>query len=185
MADRSITRMVDRGGSRVRIYRRLDHTRPGQQERRIMAARGLRWCTGCREWLPSGDVLRQGRCRPCTNLEERRRYAADPGVREKIKNRRDRRRRMAERVPPLARELLLEMFDGECAYCSEPAKTWDHIFAVSKGGQTVPGNIVPACVSCNSRKRAKDIFAWLVEAPEIKPFTIEYLAHVLGDARDG
>ncbi|UYZ58071.1 HNH endonuclease [Hymenobacter latericus] len=52
--------------------------------------------------------------------------------------------------------------DGEllCAYCDEPAATWDHISStVSKGefsgiGHQI-GNLVPCCKACNSSKGSK------------------------------
>ena len=44
----------------------------------------------------------------------------------------------------------------KCHYCPEPATTRDHIVPRSKGGRNAAWNIVPACVSCNSAKAAKD-----------------------------
>ncbi len=47
-------------------------------------------------------------------------------------------------------------FDHCCAYCHKRMKgklTQDHITALSKGGNHTSTNIVPACTSCNSRKR--------------------------------
>ncbi len=57
-------------------------------------------------------------------------------------------------------QALLEKFDGRCAYCPRPAATWDHVEPVAKGGLTRLGNVVPACVSCNSSKRARDVEEW-------------------------
>ncbi|MFE4420384.1 HNH endonuclease [Streptomyces sp. NPDC056817] len=56
---------------------------------------------------------------------------------------------------------MLEQFEGACAYCPAPATTWDHIRPVRDGGQTEPGNVVPACATCNSSKKATDVFTWL------------------------
>jgi 5-methylcytosine-specific restriction endonuclease McrA len=48
-----------------------------------------------------------------------------------------------------------------CAYCDTTfpfeALQQDHITPLSKGGSHTLSNIVPACKSCNSRKRDKDI----------------------------
>lgn len=38
--------------------------------------------------------------------------------------------------------------------------TWDHIVPIIAGGLTVPGNIVPACGSCNSSKRDSEVVEW-------------------------
>jgi len=61
----------------------------------------------------------------------------------------------------LGMEYLTEQFEGACAYCPSPATTWDHVMPVSRGGRTAPGNIVPACHSCNSSKNDSDVFEWL------------------------
>lgn len=170
------TTMVDRGGGRVRLYRRQNPARPGQQERRLKLKNGLRWCRGCQDWLPA-DSVRQGACRACLSAEERRRYALCDEFREYRKGQRDLRRRNVARVNSDHGAMLLEMFEGECAYCHNQATTWDHARAVSLGGKTTSGNIVPACSSCNSRKRADDIDRWIDHrAPIVKEFTIEFLA---------
>lgn len=45
---------------------------------------------------------------------------------------------------------------GLCYYCGKkfPAKelTLDHIVPLARGGTTTPGNVVPACLSCNKNK---------------------------------
>lgn len=47
-------------------------------------------------------------------------------------------------------------FDHCCAYCGEEKRlTRDHKIPVSKGGSDYINNIVPACSSCNSKKRAR------------------------------
>lgn len=54
--------------------------------------------------------------------------------------------------------------DLTCAYCGEPAETWDHVFATvqnsrfSGHGHRI-GNLLPCCKPCNSRKGNK---AWEV-----------------------
>lgn len=72
------------------------------------------------------------------------------------------RKRNIDPVCPADRELLIEVFDGMCAYCQRnPATTMDHIVPVAKGGQSVRGNLLPACGSCNSRKYTKDLEPFL------------------------
>ena len=51
---------------------------------------------------------------------------------------------------------ILEKHDYRCAYCGcdlndSPAER-DHIIPISRGGDNVKENIVPACRSCNARK---------------------------------
>lgn len=45
---------------------------------------------------------------------------------------------------------------GLCYYCKEKFKfhelTLDHIVPLSRGGRTVPGNVVPSCRPCNQKK---------------------------------
>lgn len=42
----------------------------------------------------------------------------------------------------------------ECVYCgSLEVKRWDHLIPISKGGETVLGNMVPACSRCDDSRR--------------------------------
>jgi len=45
-------------------------------------------------------------------------------------------------------------YNNRCAYCGckHQKLTQDHVIPLSKGGGYTVGNIVPACISCNSRK---------------------------------
>lgn len=131
---------------------------PSRRERKAQASMGLRWCSGCHVWMAAASVSR-GKCRTHRN-EQYRRYYADKG-RAAISQRVHARKRRTEPLPVEAQVILTELFAGRCAYCAKPATTWDHIAPVSRGGRTVPGNIVPACVSCNSSKRDKDVFNFL------------------------
>ena len=46
---------------------------------------------------------------------------------------------------------------GICHYCggtfSPDELTMDHLVPVARGGKSTPGNVVPACRGCNSRKK--------------------------------
>lgn len=110
-------------------------------------------CNGCRHVPPKQFLLFQE-----TQAEyERRRYANDATYRASRRQRSAHYKRNVEPVPLEGREVLLEDFSGRCAYCQKPATTWDHLLPVSSGGRTIPGNIVPACVSCNSKKGNRDL----------------------------
>lgn len=75
-------------------------------------------------------------------------------------NRRTAKLRGAGKVTAQQWRAIIEQFDSRCAYCLEkPSKlTMDHIVALSRGGDHCPENVVPACATCNSRKRAKPVF---------------------------
>lgn len=53
-------------------------------------------------------------------------------------------------------EQIVKRFRWRCIYCGKKPKalTMDHFVPISKGGKHEPGNVVPACFSCNSKKQA-------------------------------
>lgn len=56
----------------------------------------------------------------------------------------------------------VKAFKYSCAYCGDKTNlTMDHVVPISRGGKTTIDNVVPACVSCNSSKQAKDVVEWL------------------------
>lgn len=52
---------------------------------------------------------------------------------------------------------------GRCSYCLQPfpALERDHIDPTSKGGADIPDNIVPACRSCNSKKKDRTLLQFV------------------------
>jgi predicted nucleic acid-binding Zn-ribbon protein len=58
---------------------------------------------------------------------------------------------------------LKEYYQNRCAYCFDSVAnlTMDHIAPLKKGGPHTKSNIAPACLSCNSSKRDKDLMKWL------------------------
>lgn len=86
---------------------------------------------------------------------------------EKVKLIRQRRKaRLLDACSPGVRpeewQAICESYDYRCAYCFTEAKlTVDHIVPISKGGKDEPGNVVPACKSCNCSKQAKELKEWL------------------------
>lgn len=72
----------------------------------------------------------------------------------------------------------LDYWEHKCAVCGRSADFWlgiaaDHWIPVTKGGETVPSNIIPLCqgqkgqpdgmVSCNPSKSNRDALEWLTE----------------------
>ena len=53
-------------------------------------------------------------------------------------------------------EAIKMAYKYKCAYCGRKPRllTQDHVMPLSKGGGTIKENIVPACQSCNSGKKA-------------------------------
>lgn len=49
---------------------------------------------------------------------------------------------------------ILKAYNHRCYYCGAPTKklTQDHIIPLSKGGEHIPQNVVPACMRCNRAK---------------------------------
>ena len=88
-------------------------------------------------------------------------------------------------VPGDVRDDLLQLFDGVCSYCDAPATVLDHVDPVAAGGKTEPGNILPACASCNGSKHARDVYEWLDATGRVpRVETLEWLAlHQHLDAR--
>jgi len=60
----------------------------------------------------------------------------------------------------------------ECVYCgSQDVKRWDHLVPINKGGETLPGNMVPACAGCDDSKRAEPFEKWMLSNAERSPLS--------------
>jgi hypothetical protein len=60
-------------------------------------------------------------------------------------------------------EVVAFFGDGEpsCVYCgASPVERWDHLFPVMEGGDTVIGNMVPACRTCDDSKGGQKFDRW-------------------------
>lgn len=57
---------------------------------------------------------------------------------------------------------LVAAWDGCCAYCGKHATrmTQDHVRPLSKGGEHMMMNLLPACQSCNSSKNGRTVAEW-------------------------
>jgi hypothetical protein len=59
-----------------------------------------------------------------------------------------------------------------CLYCGKKeAERWDHYYPVSKGGDTVVGNLVPACPSCDDSKQNLTLDEWAAGNGKHRPST--------------
>ncbi|NES68833.1 MAG: HNH endonuclease [Okeania sp. SIO2D1] len=134
---------------------------PGRKEREAKKLEGLKWCRGCQKYLPSEEVVKSGVCKLHAAAEARQRYANNEKHRLERRQHSHSRKRNVDPIPYEGQKFLMEIFEGKCAYCLKPANTWDHIIPISKGGQTTPGNVVPACIQCNSSKNNQDVFEWM------------------------
>lgn len=144
--------------------RRKDNLLPDRMDRRTrkeFAKRNMHFCNVCNKFLSDSEMTRNGVCKKHANEQVRIRYKNDSMVRMKAYQRNASRKRSLNPIPGWYIEELFRKFDGKCAYCSKEAKSIDHIIPVSKGGNSVPGNIVPACAHCNSSKKDKDLWMWL------------------------
>lgn len=56
---------------------------------------------------------------------------------------------------------IIKLLSKPCFYCQDTGRiTIDHIVPLSRGGRHSIGNLLPACVSCNSSKRQRFITEW-------------------------
>jgi 5-methylcytosine-specific restriction endonuclease McrA len=76
------------------------------------------------------------------------------------------RRRAALRGCELASNVSAKTYarimagDPSCTYCPAPATHVDHVYPFYQGGPESDDNLVPACATCNSGKRAKLLTEW-------------------------
>jgi len=64
------------------------------------------------------------------------------------------------RVTRVPKRVIARLRSAVCAYCPAPATTVDHVVPISKGGKHAEGNLVPACLRCNSSKGDKLLIEW-------------------------
>ncbi|MBM5823017.1 HNH endonuclease [Cyanobium sp. N.Huapi 1H5] len=67
------------------------------------------------------------------------------------------------------RQSLHRMTGRRCIYCGEASESIDHVHPLSRGGQSITENCVPACLGCNGRKGDSDAFVWYRSQPFYDP----------------
>lgn len=109
-----------------------------------------------REWyLKNRDAIKEERS------EYKKQYQQEN--KEKINNQTQRRRARKKQngVFAISSKELKKLYSSPCLYCGSTDKiTVDHVIPIDKGGAHSIGNLVPACLSCNSSKGTKFITEW-------------------------
>ena len=60
--------------------------------------------------------------------------------------------------------------EPQCVFCgSSEVKRWDHLVPVNRGGETVLGNMVPACARCDDSKGDKPFEEWMISDAKQSP----------------
>lgn len=97
-------------------------------------------------------------------LEYAKKYQREnPDVPKRAKNKRRARKLAAGVFSITSRDWsrLVERQRGECFYCGcRQPLSMDHVVPLFRGGRHSIGNIVAACVPCNSSKRTRYITEW-------------------------
>lgn len=72
---------------------------------------------------------------------------------------------------PRERKVVFEFFGRvECVFCgSSEVKRWDHLVAVKNGGDTILGNMVPACSTCDDSKQDRPFEQWMLGSAPKSP----------------
>ena len=69
---------------------------------------------------------------------------------------------------------VISFFDRgrTCIFCGDkPIRRWDHLVAIKNGGDTVLGNMVPACARCDDSKGASGYREWALGDAKYSPKT--------------
>ncbi|OKI71401.1 HNH endonuclease [Streptomyces sp. MJM1172] len=94
-------------------------------------------------------------------MQHRRKYYASLGTdkRHTLTQRR-RAEEYGTKHEEYSRLAILARWGSACAYCGKRAEHLDHVVPLSRGGEDVESNMVPACAPCNLSKGAKTLEEW-------------------------
>lgn len=100
-------------------------------------------------------------CRRKSAAQHRRNYYASlpPDKRHELTHKR-RAETYGVKHERYSRTDIMARWKRACAYCNGVATHLDHVHPLSKGGEDVESNIVPACAPCNLSKGAKTLAEW-------------------------
>lgn len=110
-----------------------------------------RYCVTCNKQI--SRLSKTGLCRSCRHKD---RYRSDPEYYALFNTDRLERYGVKDELTAEQWQRVLEYYDYRCAYCDKQLGqkvTIDHVIPVSRGGKHSIDNVVPACRSCNSKKR--------------------------------
>lgn len=68
-----------------------------------------------------------------------------------------------------SRTAIMARWRARCCYCDEWAAHLDHVHPLSRGGDDIESNIVPACEHCNLSKGAKSLAEWVESWSAARP----------------
>lgn len=102
------------------------------------------------------------------NAEELRQYSRDWRSENRDKRKIQHQRRRARMMGAESREVthsdwvaIIDRQRGQCYYCpSRGDLVMDHVVPLARGGRHAIGNLVAACVRCNSQKGAIFVAEW-------------------------
>ncbi len=164
--------------------------RIGKRIRREMRKKGFHHCRMCEKWLLLENFYRahgyyKNICKSCSRVYARLRYAENISYRTERRLHAHARKRMTVKPDPKVVKTIFALTDGKCVYCGSPANTLDHVVPLSRGGDSEMGNLVPCCISCNSRKKAKSVFEFIDAKVFALPDVFEDIISVaLANGRD-
>lgn len=90
-------------------------------------------------------------------------YKRNPHKYSELSNRRRAREACVDtrRVSNSEWDKIVKRYNCSCFYCGAKQEvTMDHVVPISRGGRHAIGNLIPACMTCNSSKWNKTIMEW-------------------------
>ena len=108
------------------------------------------WSSKRKPKLPSAEIKRR-----------RRAYARSRGVLRTFINATTRAKRFQVFIGRFTQREIKRLYSSACFYCgSRDTIGLDHVIPLARGGRHTKGNMVAACLSCNSSKKNKTINEW-------------------------
>lgn len=142
-----------------------------------------------REYWPQYMATEHGRAVAMSSVRRwKKTEAGRASGREMAQRRRARERGVVQDLTEDEWQACLAAFDHACAYCGQapdPTLTQDHVLPITSGGGHTATNVVPACVSCNSRKHTSLLDEWYPAQPFYRPDRHARIVAYLGAAADG